>query len=255
MTNRGVSFSNDSSSSPNVRGGCRFLVTTVCMDSRTPSGARSNRSHRNSSGLTTSRSYGSTEEAGKSFRLAVTISSAFARTAAASTCRSLGSTEPSGRIGRVAQRLQQPTAPTGHDPLRGHVLRNFDIDNMDGVPGLLQVVEQPLGVPLPRESSIDDEVLAVGDGATAAAADHDPGKDGDESTTYRLPVALPSRSPTVHGPRAGSLRATARGSAHAVAGARWWAPAYRRCAGTSGDCSPWHGVHRAEADHPRWRGR
>nr|WP_257213404.1 MULTISPECIES: hypothetical protein [Rhodococcus erythropolis group] len=67
-------------------------------------------------------------------------------------------------VGGIAQCPQQTLAPSGDDPLRRHVLRRFDIDNVDRVPGLLQVGEQPLGVPLPGESAIDDEVLTVGDG-------------------------------------------------------------------------------------------
>jgi len=34
------------------------------------------------------------------------------------------------------------------------VLRRFDIDDVDRVPGLLQMVEQPLGVGLPRQGAI-----------------------------------------------------------------------------------------------------
>ena len=90
-TNRGTCRSRDTRSSPTVRGGCAFLVTTTSMHSNTMPVWRSRRSQRNSSGWIASTSNFSSALLGKSLRFAVTIRPAPDRTAAAKTWRSLGS--------------------------------------------------------------------------------------------------------------------------------------------------------------------
>ena len=74
------------------------------------------------------------------------------------------SAEACERVGGVAQRTHKPVAPASDDPLCRHVLWGFDIDDVDRVSGLLQVVEQPLGVGLPCQGAVDDQFLPVGEG-------------------------------------------------------------------------------------------
>lgn len=56
------------------------------------------------------------------------------------------------------------------------MLWGFDIDDVDCVPGLLQMVEQPLGVSLPRQRAIDDQILPISDSVTLGSREQKVGR-------------------------------------------------------------------------------